>query len=101
MAQNDILSKVSSIGLVPVIAGFKDLEDSVKLAKALIDGGIPVAEVTFRMQGADVAIKKMREAYPDMLVGAGTVTTIAQAEKAIEAGGDHPKFCVNLHCGVE
>lgn len=83
---NEIEKKVQSIGVVPVIKLNYPERDSVPLAKALIDGGVPVAEVTFRAAGAASAIKAMSEAYPEMLVGAGTVLTIAQVDEAKAAG---------------
>ena len=86
-----VSEKISEIGVVPVIKLNNPERDSVPLAKALVEGGMPVAEVTFRAAGAAKAIKLMAEAYPDMLVGAGTVMTEAQIDEAIEAGA---KFIV-------
>lgn len=83
--------KVAEIGVVPVIKLNNPERDALPLAKALCDGGMPVAEVTFRAEGAAKAIKIMSDAYPDMLVGAGTVMTTAQIDEAIEAGA---KFIV-------
>lgn len=83
--------KVTEIGVVPVIKLNNPERDALPLAKALCDGGMPVAEVTFRAAGAAKAIKIMSDAYPDMLVGAGTVMTTAQIDEAIEAGA---KFIV-------
>ena len=83
--------KVAEIGVVPVIKLNNPERDALPLAKALCDGGMPVAEVTFRAAGAAKAIKIMSDAYPDMLVGAGTVMTTAQIDEAIEAGA---KFIV-------
>ena len=83
---NIISEKIMSIGVVPVIKLNNPERDAVNLAKALCDGGVPVAEVTFRAAGADKAIKLMRENVPEMLVGAGTVLTTEQVDKAIEAG---------------
>ena len=85
---NAMNEKISAIGVVPVIKLNHPERDAVGLAKALCAGGVPVAEVTFRAAGADVAIRMMKEACPEMLVGAGTVTTTAQIDKVIEAGGD-------------
>ena len=82
----DINQKISEIGVVPVIKINNPERDAANLAKALCEGGIPVAEVTFRAAGADVAIRLMREACPDMLVGAGTVLTTEQVDKAISSG---------------
>ena len=85
---NAMNEKISAIGVVPVIKLNHPERDAAKLGKALSAGGVPVAEITFRAAGADTAIKLMKEACPDMLVGAGTVTTTAQIDKVIEAGGD-------------
>ena len=85
---NAMNQRISDIGIVPVIKLNHPERDAVGLAKALCAGGVPVAEVTFRAAGADKAIKLMKEACPDMLVGAGTVTTTAQIDTVIAAGGD-------------
>ena len=82
----DINQKISEIGVVPVIKLNNPERDAANLAKALCEGGVPVAEVTFRAAGADIAIRLMREACPDMLVGAGTVLTTEQVDKALSAG---------------
>ncbi len=84
----NINERVSSIGVVPVIKLNNPERDAAPLAKALCAGGVPIAEVTFRAAGADKAIKLMKEACPDMLVGAGTVLAIEQVDKAIEAGAE-------------
>ena len=83
---HEIEKKVQSIGVVPVIKLNNPDRDAVPLAKALIDGGVPVAEVTFRAAGAAKAIKAMHDAYPEMLVGAGTVLTTDQVDEAMAAG---------------
>ena len=85
-----LVDELSNIGIVPVIKLDK-VENAEKLAKALRDGGINCAEVTFRAKGADEVIRRMTKAYPDMLVGAGTVLTCEQADAAYKAGA---KFCV-------
>ena len=82
-AMNEAISK---IGIVPVIKLNKPEQDAVPLAKALCAGGVPVAEVTFRAAGAATAIRLMKEAFPDMIVGAGTVTNTAQIDEAAAAG---------------
>jgi 2-dehydro-3-deoxyphosphogluconate aldolase/(4S)-4-hydroxy-2-oxoglutarate aldolase len=69
----NINEKIAEIGVVPVIKLNNPERDAAPLAKALCAGGVPVAEVTFRAAGADEAIRLMREACPEMLVGAGTV----------------------------
>jgi len=80
--------KISAIGVVPVIKLNHPERDAAPLAKALCEGGIPVAEVTFRAAGADIAIKAMKEACPEMIVGAGTVLTTEQIDKALAAGAE-------------
>ncbi len=85
---NAMNTAISAIGVVPVIKLNHPERDAVGLAQALCAGGVPVAEVTFRAAGADKAIKLMKEACPDMLVGAGTVTNTAQIDAVIAAGGD-------------
>ena len=69
---NAVLEEISKIGIVPVIA-LDDAKDAEPLAKALVEGGIPCAEVTFRTDAAEESIRIMAEKHPDMLVGAGTV----------------------------
>ncbi|MBQ3005203.1 MAG: 2-dehydro-3-deoxyphosphogluconate aldolase, partial [Clostridia bacterium] len=71
-------NKISEIGVVPVIKLSNPERDAAPLAKALCKGGVPVAEVTFRAAGADTAIRLMKEACPEMLVGAGTVLSTEQ-----------------------
>lgn len=87
----DIMNKIFQIGIVPVIK-INDSKQAVPLAKALIDGGLPIAEITFRTDAAEASIKAVSEAFPDMLVGAGTVLTIEQAQRAKNAGA---KFIVS------
>lgn len=83
---NAVNQAISRIGIVPVIKLNHPERDAAPLAKALCAGGVPVAEVTFRAEGADLAIRIMKETCPDMLVGAGTVLTIEQVNQAREAG---------------
>ena len=85
------MKELYSIGLIPVIK-IENADDAVPLAKALIDGGLPAAEITFRTACAAEAIKNITEAYPEMLVGAGTVLTTEQVDAAIAAGS---KFIVS------
>ena len=86
----DLAERFHEVGVVPVVV-LEDVKDAVPLAKALIAGGLPVAEVTFRTAAAADSIKAISEACPEMLVGAGTVTNLEQAKKAKEAGA---KFIV-------
>lgn len=85
---HSILEQIKLVGLVPVIR-LNDPEKAVPLAKALAAGGIPAAEVTFRAAGAEKAIANIAEAMPEMLLGAGTVITAEQAEKAAAAGAKY------------
>lgn len=78
-------------GVVPVVV-LKKAEDAIPLADALYAGGLSCAEVTFRTEAAEESIKLMSEKYPDMLVGAGTVLTIEQVDRAVAAGA---KFIVS------
>ncbi len=84
----NINERISQIGVVPVIKLNNPQRDAAPLAKALCAGGVPVAEVTFRAAGADTAIRLMKEACPDMMVGAGTVLTREHVDKAMAAGAE-------------
>jgi len=79
---------INRIGVVPVIKLNHPDRDALPLAGALVAGGTPVAEVTFRAAGAADAIRIMKSAYPEMTVGAGTVLCEEQADEAIEAGAE-------------
>ncbi len=85
-----IFEQFSKIGIIPVVV-LDDAKDAAPLAKVLCENGLPCAEVTFRTAAAEEAIKIMSSEFPDMLVGAGTVLTTEQADKAINAGA---KFIV-------
>ncbi len=82
---NPIMQRVYEIGIVPVIA-FNSVDEALPLCKALMAGGLPAAEVTFRTACAEDCIKKIHEELPDMLLGAGTVLTTEQADRAMAAG---------------
>ncbi len=86
-----ILDELSKFGVVPVVV-LNDAKDAKPLAKALCDGGLPCAEVTFRTDAAEESIRIMTTEYPDMLVGAGTVLTIENVDRAVKAGA---KFIVS------
>ena len=81
----ELQKRFFSIGIIPVIA-IDDAEKAVPLARALVKGGLPAAEVTFRTAAAEEAIRRIVAEVPDMLVGAGTVLTKEQADRAIAAG---------------
>ncbi len=86
----DINKKIEELKLVPVVV-LQDAEDAIPAARALIAGNLPIAEVTFRTEAAETAIRAITESCPEMLVGAGTVTSLEQAEMALAAGA---KFLV-------
>ena len=86
-----IADKFEELGVVPVVV-LENTKDALPLAKALMEGGLPCAEVTFRTEAAQESIRLMAQEYPDMLVGAGTVLTTKQVDEAIEAGA---KFIVS------
>lgn len=88
---NNVAEKIAKMNVVPVVV-LNNSKDAQPLAKALIDGGLPCAEVTFRTDAAEESIKIITEKYPDMLVGAGTVLTTEQVDRAVKAGA---KFIVS------
>lgn len=90
MKMKELLEKVKEAKIVPVVV-LEQVEDAVLLGQALMDGGLPVAEVTFRTAAAADSIKALCEAFPDMLVGAGTVINVEQCKKAVSCGA---KFIV-------
>ena len=86
-----ISEQFKEYGVVPVVV-LNDAKDALPLAKALVEGGLACAEVTFRTEAAEESIRLMSEAYPEMCVGAGTVLTIDQVDRAVKAGA---KFIVS------
>ena len=86
-----VLEQIQEIGIVPVVV-LNDAKDAEPLAKALCDGGLACAEVTFWTAAAEESIRIMSEKFPDMLVGAGTVLTTEQVDRAVAAGA---KFIVS------
>jgi len=88
---NSVMKQISEVGVLPLMT-VNDPRDAVKVGEALLEGGLPVAEVTFRTEAAEAAIKLMAEELPEMLLGAGTVLSTEQADKARNAGA---KFCVS------
>ena len=86
-----VFEQIQKIGIVPVVV-LNDAKDAEPLAKALCDGGLACAEVTFRTAAAEESIRIMSEKFPDMLVGAGTVLTTEQVDRAVAAGA---KFIVS------
>ena len=87
----DITESFEKLGVVPVVV-LEDAKDAVPLATALVKGGLPCAEVTFRTEAAEESIRLMMEQFPKMLVGEGTVLTVEQVDAAVRAGA---KFIVS------
>ncbi len=79
--------KLQALKVIPVIA-IKDADDAVPLGRVLVENGMPCAEITFRTPAAAQAIKNLRAAFPDMLIGAGTVLNSETVDQAIDAGVD-------------
>jgi 2-dehydro-3-deoxyphosphogluconate aldolase/(4S)-4-hydroxy-2-oxoglutarate aldolase len=99
---NEVIGEIYQIGIVPVVV-FTDIKQVLPTARALLEGGINCAEITFRTSVAEEAIKIISEEMPQMLVGAGTVLTTDQVDTAQKAGarfivspGTNPK--VLKHC---
>ena len=100
---NEVLEKLGKIGIVPVVV-LDDAKDAENLGRAFMEGGLPCAEVTFRTAAAEESIRILSEKFPEMIVGAGTVLTIEQVDRAVKAGakfivspGTNPKvvdYCV-------
>lgn len=88
---SELLQRVQDMGVVPVVV-LNDAKDAAPLAKALCEGGLPCAEVTFRTEAAEESIRIMATEFPEMLIGAGTVLTIEQVDRAVAAGA---KFIVS------
>lgn len=88
---NEVLKKIQEIGILPVVV-LEDAKDAKPLANALCEGGLPLAEVTFRTSAAKESIEIMSSQFPDMLVGAGTVLSVEQVKEAVKAGA---KFIVS------
>ncbi len=78
---------VSDFKFIPVVV-INDIKDTVKTLGALVEGGLPCAEITFRTACARDAIKLGRETFPDMCIGAGTVINLEQCKQALEAGAE-------------
>ena len=87
----EMMKKLGKLGIVPVVV-LNSADDALPLAEALVKGGLPCAEVTFRTAAAEESIRKMAKAFPEMIIGAGTVLTCEQADRAIDAGA---KFIVS------
>ncbi len=79
------MNALDSFPIIPVIV-IHDAEDAEPLAEALLEGGLKVIEITFRTEAAAAAIERIARAFPDMLVGAGTIVTEGEAQRSIDAG---------------
>jgi 2-dehydro-3-deoxyphosphogluconate aldolase/(4S)-4-hydroxy-2-oxoglutarate aldolase len=82
---SELENKIEGLGVVPVVA-IEDAGDAPALGEALMAGGLPCAEITFRTAAARESIGRLAAQFPEMLVGAGTVLTVEQAQQAVEAG---------------
>lgn len=82
-----IFERITDLGIVPVVK-IMDAGDAVDLGKALVKGGLPIAEITFRTDAAEEAIKRLHSELPDVLLGAGTVLTVGQVKQAVSAGAE-------------
>lgn len=83
----EVMKRLSGIGIIPVVV-IEDSSDAIGLGDALMQGGLHAAEVTFRTAAAEDSIRILKESYPDMLIGAGTILSTEQAEKAVKAGAE-------------
>lgn len=88
---NEVLKKIGQTGIVPVVV-LNEVKDAVPLVQSLINGGLPCAEVTFRTDAAQQSIAEISKNFPQMFVGAGTVLTTEQVDRAVDAGA---KFIVS------
>ena len=82
---DELMCRIENLGVVPVVV-IKDASKAVPLAKAILKGGINAIEVTFRTDAAEESMELIHQAIPEMILGAGTVITIDQAKKAVDAG---------------
>jgi len=87
---NQVLEQLHRTGIIPVVV-LNNAQDAAPLGKALLEGGLPAAEVTFRTAAAEESIRILADKYPGLLVGAGTVLTTEQVDRAVNAGA---KFIV-------
>ena len=91
ISMDTVLKQLQNLGIVPVVV-LDNAKEAEALAKALCEGGIPCAEVTFRTEAAEESIRIMTKKFSEMLIGAGTVLTTEQVDRAIAAGA---KFIVS------
>jgi 2-dehydro-3-deoxyphosphogluconate aldolase/(4S)-4-hydroxy-2-oxoglutarate aldolase len=81
----EIYERIANIGVVPVIA-IDDVESALPLADALIGGGLPLAEITFRTSAAAGVLRKLRDERPELLLGAGTILNVDDLHRAKDSG---------------
>ena len=81
----NIIERVRQTGIIPVVA-LPKLEHALPMAESLIEGGLPCAEITFRTAAAAEAIEQISKRFPELLLGAGTVLTTEQAQRAMDCG---------------
>ena len=87
----DIIGKLGEVGIIPVVK-IEEIEQASRLARTLVEAGLPCAEITFRTHHASDSIKRIAAEYPQLLVGAGTILSVEQARQALAAGA---KFIVS------
>jgi len=87
MINNELIDKLSALAIMPVIQ-IENADDAVELVAVLSENGLPAAEITFRSAAAAESIRRIRAAFPDVILCAGTVLTIAQVDEAVAAGAD-------------
>lgn len=85
MNMHELTDALKDFRLVPVIA-LEDAENAIPLGEALLDGGLPLAEITFRTDAAEASMRRLAKELPDLLLGAGTVLTTEQVDRAVDAG---------------
>ena len=81
----EFFERLDRLGVLPAVA-LEDAELAVPMAKAMLAGGVDLVEITFRTEAAAECIRRIREACPEMLVGAGTVVNLSQAAEAARLG---------------
>jgi 2-dehydro-3-deoxyphosphogluconate aldolase / (4S)-4-hydroxy-2-oxoglutarate aldolase len=99
MNAHDVLDVIRKVGIIPVIRA-ASAADAILAAEAMKEGGIPVVEITMTVPGAIEVIRKVSQEFAsDVLIGAGTVTTAAQAADCLEAGAEFlvsPGLCISV-----
>ena len=96
----NLTERIRTLGIVPVVR-LDRAEDGPGLAKALCEGGLPCAEVTFRTEAAEEGMRLMKESCPDLLIGAGTVLSIEQVDRAVGAGAEFIVSPGGILCGAK